>query len=145
MNKGKPGRPSVDTPEVRKKMEEATALDATIEEICYYADISKPAYYAILGRDPEFSARLDSLRNRPVLAARQTVIKSLTTPSGAQWYLQRKRKVEFSERQEVTGADGERLVGITDPIVDDITKQLNELYKRTGGRGDGTPTSTLGS
>lgn len=105
--KGKPGRPSVDTPEVRKKIEEATALDATIEEICFYADISKPSYYAILGKDPEFSARLDALREKPVLLARQRVVKGIAESyQNAMDYLKRKKKSEFSERQEVTGADG---------------------------------------
>ena len=105
------------TAEVRKKLEEAAALDCTIEEMCFYAGIAKPTYYDWINADPRFSARLEELRNNPVLKARQTVVKKLSESyPNAMDYLARKRKHEFSPRQEVTGADGQ-------PIFDDATKQ----------------------
>ena len=91
-------------------MEEAAALDCTIEEMCFYAGITKPTYYDWTKADPEFSARLEALREEPVLAARKTIVQSVKKmPSMAAWYLERKRKKEFAERKEHTAADGEPL------------------------------------
>lgn len=92
----KVGRPTVDTPELRQKIEEATALDASIEEVAFYADISRETYYQLIKKDKDFSDRLDALRQRPVLKARQTINKALDNPHDAQWYLERKRRKEFA-------------------------------------------------
>ena len=104
------GRPTKLTSEVRKKLEEAAALDCTIEETCLYAGISKPTYYEWTKADPALSDRLDELRQTPVLKARQTVVKKLTENYGnAMDYLARKRKGEFAPRQELTGENGQPL------------------------------------
>lgn len=103
-------RPTKKTDEVVKKLEEAAALDCTIEEMCFYAGISKQTYYDYLKADPALSDRLAALREEPVLAARKTIIKAIQTDKGtAAWYLERKRKKEFAERKEHTAADGEPL------------------------------------
>lgn len=100
----KVGRPiTVNTPETRQKIEEATALDASIEEVCFYADISKESYYQLIKAEPEFSDRLEALRNRPILKARQTVITKLgESYSNAMDYLKRKRKKEFGDNVDLT-------------------------------------------
>jgi hypothetical protein len=41
----KAGRPSEFTDEVVKKLEESFAIDATVEEACFYANISRQSYY----------------------------------------------------------------------------------------------------
>lgn len=98
------GRPTVDTPEVHRKIEEAAALDASVEEIAFYADISRDSYYEILKRNPDFSDRIAKLRQKPVLAARQAVVKKSTESYGnAMDYLKRKRKLEFGDSVEHTG------------------------------------------
>lgn len=95
------GRPTIMTEEVCRKIEEVAALDGTVEEMCYYAGISRDAYYDYIKKNLKFSDRIDALRNRPVLKARQTVIKALDDPHHAHWYLERKRKKEFAQKQEV--------------------------------------------
>jgi hypothetical protein len=110
------GRPSKKTDQVVKKLEEAAALDCTIEEMCFYAGISKPTYYQYLSDDPALLDRLEALRNEPVLAARTTIVEAVKkNPQTAAWYLERKRKKEFAERRELTGEDGK-------PLFDDQTK-----------------------
>lgn len=108
-NKG--GRPPEFTEIVVKKLEEAFSIDASVEEACFYADITRQTYYNNVKEGSELFDRLTSLRNRPVLKARQTVVKALDIPQHAFEYLKRKRKQEFSERQEMTGADGQPLMG----------------------------------
>lgn len=103
------GRPTKMTSEVVMKLEQAFAIDASVEEACSYADISRNTFYEWLKRNPEYQDRIDELRERPVLKARQTIVKSLDNPQHAQWYISRKRKKEFAERIEQTGADGKEL------------------------------------
>lgn len=96
------GRPTKLTPEVRKKIEEAAAIDASVEEICFYAGISKPTLYNWFKADPEFFNRIQALRQKPILAARQEVVKGITgNPSFALNYLARKKPAEFSEKTKV--------------------------------------------
>lgn len=90
-----PGQPTKMTQETVNKLEEVFAIDGSVSEACFYAGISRETYYKWLKLNPEYSDRFEALRERPVLLARQTVIKDLKTPSGAQWYLSRKRKNEF--------------------------------------------------
>lgn len=102
--------PSKLTPAVRVKIEEVAALDGSVEEMAYYCDVSRQTIYQWLKDNPELSDKVERLRERPILKARQTIAKSLDNPQGAQWYLTRKRKKEFAERIEQTGADGKDLI-----------------------------------
>lgn len=102
----KVGRPSKMTEEVLRKIEEVAALDGSVAEMAHYANVHVDTVYAYMAENKEFSDRIASLRERPVLKARQTIVRSLETPQGAQWYLSRKRKTEFAERTELTGGDG---------------------------------------
>jgi len=97
--------------ETVKKLEEAFAIDASIPEACYYANISTVTYYDWIKKNEDLKEKLNRLRQRPVLKARQAVNKKLDIGDidTAKWYLTRKAKKEFSERQELTGGDGEDL------------------------------------
>ncbi len=92
------GRPSLDTPETRRKIEEAAALDASPGEIAFYADISRDTYDRILKNDPIFAERIAKLREKPILMARQRVIKGIQESyANAADYLKRKRRKEFGD------------------------------------------------
>ena len=103
------GRPTVMTPEVIAKLEEVFAIGGTDMEAIFYADISKDALYDYQLKNPEFTERKEKLKERPILKARQTVVKALDNPQQAQWFLERKVKNEFAQRSEVTGKDGKDL------------------------------------
>ena len=114
------GRPTKFTKDVIRKLEEAFSWDCTIEEACLYADIHRDTYYRNLPDHPGLSDRFAELRLHPVLKARETVVKKLKESyPNAMDYLARKRKTEFSPRQEVTGADGQ-------PLFDDETKKKSK-------------------
>jgi hypothetical protein len=102
-------RPTVRTPEVDRKIEECAYLGASIEEIAFFAGIHRDTLYDWMKKDTELSDRIKELQERPILLARQTVIKAIDNPEYATWYLERKRKKEFSARQELTGEDGSPL------------------------------------
>ncbi len=106
------GRPTVITPEVLAKLEQAFAIDASVDEALSYAEIKPDAYYDYLKKHPEFSDRIKDLRNRPILAARQRVVKGVTENYGnAMDYLKRKKKLEFGDSVDVTSKN-EQILGI---------------------------------
>lgn len=87
---------------VRAKLEEGAALDATIEECCLLADISIHSYSRYMEKYPDFAVRLATLRNRPVLMARKIIMDKMSESySNAMDYASRKRKGEFSQKQEI--------------------------------------------
>lgn len=103
------GRPTKQTPEIVTKLEEVFALDGTVEEACFYAGISRNAYYEWVKADPLLNDRFEELRQRPFLKARQTIVKNLDQPEHAKWYMERKKKIEFAQRTEMTGEGGKDL------------------------------------
>lgn len=104
------GRPTIMTPETISKLEEVFSLGGTDEEACFYAGIGKTTLYNYQEEHPEFVERKEALKETPVLKARKTIVDSLANPLTAQWFLERKRKKEFSARTEITGDDGKDLI-----------------------------------
>jgi len=113
-----------------RKLEEAFAIDASVKEACYYADISTDTYYRWIKEYPELSDKLERLREKPVLKARQTVVKSLDNPDYAFKYLERKKKDEFSLRSELTGKDGKDFNLLSEEQINTLKKKLINESKR---------------
>lgn len=121
------------TPETVNKLEEIFALDGTIEEACLFADISRQTYYNWIKDNKEMEERFDILRQTPFLKARRTIEKSLDNPQYAFEYMKRKKKNEFSERLENTGADGKDL---PTPI---IKLETNAIQRNNSNEEDTEP------
>ena len=88
-------RPTIFTKIVLQKLERAFAMDCTDEEACIYANIAPSSLYNHQKDNPEFLERKQLLRQKPILKARQTIIKALENPNYALKYLERKRRQEF--------------------------------------------------
>jgi hypothetical protein len=111
MKKNSVGRPTIMTDLTLQKLKEAFAFGCTDEEACYYAEIGKSTLYNYQNDNPEFLEQKEALKQRPILLARQEVIKGLEgNPELALKFLERKRKSEFSLRQEFAGADDKELI-----------------------------------
>ena len=124
------GRKTKLTREVVKKLEEAFAIDATVEEACFYADISRETFYQWIKHNKALADRFEALRNRPVLTARTTVNNAIKTdPDMAMRYLERKKKGEFSPRIETDNRNRE----VFDETADTIKKLLEEVRKEPNG------------
>lgn len=106
--KDKWGRPTVMTPEVLLKLEHAFSIGCTDLEACVYADIGQSTLYAYQKDNHAFLERKHELKEKPMLKARSIIADKLNNndPETARWYAERKKKSEFSTRQETTGADG---------------------------------------
>jgi len=118
----KVGRPTVMTEETIRKLEEVFAIGGSDSEACFYADISKESLYAYCREHPEFTDRKEALKEKPILKARQTIVKALDDPKDAQWFLERKRKNEFSVKQELEHS-GEIKQTLTKEQVDELIKR----------------------
>lgn len=92
------GRPTVMTAETLNKLEQAFSIGCTDEEACVFADISRQTMYAYISENPEFSDKKEALKKKPILKAKNTVVKNLDNPDMALKYLERKCKNEFSTK-----------------------------------------------
>lgn len=113
----KAGRPTKINQETVRKLEMTASLDCTVSEMCFYADISRDTYYRWMKENKELSDRLTGLRNRPILKARQEVIKGLEgNPEFALKYLERKLPGEFGIRQKIEGVQVQQVTTLMDVI-----------------------------
>ncbi len=71
--KSNAGRPTVMTPEVVCKLEEAFSLGCTDEEACFHAGISRSTLHKYCTETPKFSDRKELLKKAVVFKARKEV------------------------------------------------------------------------
>jgi predicted DNA-binding protein YlxM (UPF0122 family) len=97
------GRPTVMTPEVLVKLEEAFSIGATDKEAIFLANISKDAFYDYCKLHPEFAERKEALKDMPKYQARKNIVDKIKAGDVAtsQWYAERKAKEEFSNRTDL--------------------------------------------
>ena len=111
------------------KLEQAFAYDCTVLEACAYANISKDTFYRYLKAHPEFSDRIEQLREMPVLQARQTVVTALKNDSDlALKYLERKKRKEFATRTEKEIKEVSEFDDMSD---EDLDKIINATSTKT--------------
>ena len=119
------GRPTIITPEILHKLEEAFALGCSDLEACFFADIGKSTLYNYQNKNPEFVERKEELKQSPVFEARKSVINGLKDdPKLALAYLERKKKDEFSLRQEVAVKSTDEFTEFTD---DELENRIESL------------------
>lgn len=127
--KKKVGRPlfdGKDPADVVRKLEEAFALGCTNLEACLYADISKSTFYDYMSKNPTFQDRIDLLRERPILQARNSVIQAMRTDGNlALKFLERKRKAEFSTQQQIDHTTNGK--DLPAPILGGLSVQSTEV------------------
>jgi hypothetical protein len=115
--------PTVMTPEVIEKLEEAFMLGCTDIEACLAADISPATLYNYQEKYPEFLERKDKLKSNPIYKARKSVVDGLVKdPKLALDFLSRKAKAEFSTKTEVEHS-GEINRNMSDEDIDAIIER----------------------
>lgn len=112
------------TPEVLRLLKYAFGIGCTIREACIYAGIGETTYYEWREADEKLASEIDKLRQDPVLKAKQVLIDSIKDGdvNTVKWFLERKKKDEFSIKQEtmITGDEENPLAiqTITRTIID---------------------------
>lgn len=121
VNKG--GRPTKLNDDVVNKLEYAFSIGGTIEEACFYADISRETYYKWIKANAKLSDRFVQLRLKPILEAKEAVVKAFKRdPKLALAYLERKAKAEFSLRTETDITSNGATIAPTVRIIDERQK-----------------------
>jgi hypothetical protein len=113
------GRPTVMTSETLQKLEHAFAIGCTDLEACVYADICSSTLYNYQREYPEFLERKDLLKQTPVLKARTNVMADIEGGNidTSKWYLERKKKGEFSSSTNLNLGGQEDGVPISQSLV----------------------------
>jgi len=103
------GRPTVMTPEVVQKLEQAFCSDMTDLEACLYAGISKATLHTYQNANPKFKDRKELLKNTLSLKAKTRVAKEINAGDleTAQWWLERRRKKEFNKKINLDHTSGD--------------------------------------
>jgi hypothetical protein len=99
---------------VIQKLEQVWGIGGSDAEAAFYADISKAALSDYLKKHPTLTERKADLKNKPILKARQEVVRGLDgNPEFSLKYLERKLPAEFaiSTKIDLKGKiDGEQTV-----------------------------------
>lgn len=127
------GRPPKIDSACLEKLRHALALGETDENACIYARINPTTFYEYLKRDPDFAEERKQLKLNPILKAKNTIYKSLSDPKVAMWYLERKRKDEFSTKieQDVRNLGIQKIY-----VTKDDEKEANKLIDELIGGND---------
>jgi hypothetical protein len=107
-----PGRPTKKTTEIVGKLIDAFHDDATIEQACYYSGIDKSTYYEWLKEDDSFSYEMAKAQEYPKVLAKRVLIQAMLRgdEKTALEVIKRREKDRYSERSELTGKDGDKLI-----------------------------------
>lgn len=108
------GRPTKATPELVAKLIAAFELKSTVNEAVEYAQIDVSTFYRWMKEDAGFAQKIADARELVNVVAKGNIASKIfkgDVPT-SQWWLERKKKDEFSTRSEMTGADGEKLEGL---------------------------------
>lgn len=119
-----------DPKEVMAKLEEAARIDASQEEMCFYADISVRALDRFLEKRPNFAERLAKLRERLPLKARQNI--SVQVEAGdiplSKWTLEHKKPHEFGEKLSLQHSG--TIATEDDELVKEFEQKVQERIKK---------------
>jgi len=100
--KSNAGRKTIMSDVVIQKLEQAFTYDMTDLEACLYADISKSTLYNYQNAHPEFVERKALLKNSLAMKAKANLAVSINNgdKTDTKWWLERRRKEEFSLKTE---------------------------------------------
>jgi hypothetical protein len=118
------------TDETVEKLKQYFMQGHTKIEACILANIDRGTLHNYCKKYPEFSTLIEELREKPTAIARNIVNKSLQEGDKdmAKWYLERKKKDEFSTRSETVGKDGGAIISEVRQISqEEITKRADEM------------------
>lgn len=96
--------------EVIQILEPIFKMGCNVTKACAYAGIPRTTVQTWIENDEELRLKVTLWQNEPNLLARSQWIAKMASGDGydsAKEWLRRKEKDEFSERTELTGADGE--------------------------------------
>lgn len=114
------------TPETTDKLAHAFSLGCTVVDACIYAEIGESTYHRWCNENEGMRERFKALQAKQVLKSRMVVANAIDggDVTTAKWYLERKRKHEFSIKPEYETKKDEH----QDPIQSKAKAYLGDLY-----------------
>lgn len=98
---------------VVQKLEQVWTFGGSDKEAAFYAEISPAALSDYLKKNPLISERKEALKNKPILKAREELIKGLKdNPELALKYLERKLPDEFALKNILEHKENDRPINI---------------------------------
>lgn len=125
-DKKKVGRPKKINEEELRKFETAFKMGCNNSEACVYADVPERTFYDYVKDNQDFSHKISKWKLNPVLKAKHTLYQNLDDIKTAQWYLERKRKDEFSTAQEILNTNA-NLEITNEKVIEKVMNKLKEL------------------
>jgi len=115
------GRPKAIKDEDLKKLEQAFSIGCTSREAIVHSGVKASTFYDYVRDHPEFSDRIELLKEKTPLKARMVVENALNKGdvNTAKWYLERKKRDEFSTQQLVDLTSQGEKIGIV----------INKIYE----------------
>lgn len=135
-SKKKPGRKSKYTPQVTEKIFEALQCGCTRRAACASAGIGESTLNDWLNAYPEFSAACTRAEDLAEVGYTKVIQECSVNGDwkAAAWWLERRRKEEFSSRAELTGKDGGaiQVEAINQLSDDELNRKISELLVKAG-------------
>lgn len=108
-----------------KDMKMAYLIGSTTREACHYAGITEEGYNYWRRHMPkelldEWNFHVEKWKQDLILQARATIRDSIKNPQEAKWFLERKRKDEFSTRTEQEIKRVDKFSDISDKDLDEM-------------------------
>jgi hypothetical protein len=91
------------------KLEQAFLMGCTDVEACLYADINPSTLYLYQEKHPEFIERKETLKQNPIMKARQVILGALDEADLNTAHRVVDRKEGSKVKQEISGVDGQPL------------------------------------
>lgn len=105
----------------------ALSMGCTDKEACVQAEISETQLYYYQKINPRFLQYKAALKEKPILKARERIYESLdTSVETAKWYLERKRKDEFSTKHILEPAF------VAGQIPEEEAKRIDDVLQQNG-------------
>lgn len=96
------GRPTVCTPDVLKKLEQAFLAECSDEEACQFAGISPATLYNYQKAHPGYLEHKRLLKQNVGAAAKLRLAQAIPeSAQDARWYLERKRSDQYGAKQVI--------------------------------------------
>jgi len=118
------------TEDTVNKLEYAFSIGADVSAACYYANISRQTYYNWEKSNTELKDKFDRLKEKPVLESYKNTAEKISAGDVeiSKWYLERKRKDEFSTREEHENKEVEKFIDELENYEDDpeLTNQKED-------------------
>lgn len=115
--------------EKETKLRQAFSIGCTVDEALCYAEMRKTEWQSFLDLNPDFLHEIEQMQLKPLVKARMAAVKNLDDPKNAQWYLERKKKDEFSLRSETTVKhEFEKLSD--QELAERVAREMQEMLKK---------------